>query len=75
MYFTYVIESLKNPRKRYTGHTSDLDSRLAYHNAGKVASTAKYAPWKLKLYIGFETLNLARSFGHYLKSGSSRLRK
>ena len=32
--------------------------------------TAKHRPWKLKLYVAFETLELARSFERYLKSGS-----
>ena len=70
MHFTYVLESLSNPGKRYVGHTSDLGQRLSDHNAGSCVNTRKYRPWKLKLYLAFETLKQARDFELYLKTGS-----
>ncbi len=70
MYFTYVLESLSKPGERYIGHTSNLKRRLKEHNAGKCRHTVELMPWKLRLYIAFETLEQARGFERYLKSGS-----
>jgi len=70
MYYTYIIESEIKQDQRYIGHTSDITQRLAEHNSGKCLYTVKFRPWKIKLYIGFETLVLARQFERYLKSGS-----
>ncbi|MFM8807684.1 MAG: GIY-YIG nuclease family protein, partial [Chthoniobacterales bacterium] len=33
--------------------TSDLDSRLHAHNAGKVSHTSKYKPWRLETAVAF----------------------
>ena len=70
MHYTYVLESIHGSRIRYVGHTSDLRNRLREHNAGKCRHTAKQRPWKVKLYIAFESQRLARDFERYLKSGS-----
>ena len=70
MYYTYVLESIKHPSTRYIGHTANLRRRLERHNAGEVSSTARHRPWKIRLYIAFETRDLARRFERYLKSGS-----
>jgi len=70
MHYTYIIESLARPEERYIGHTSDIRARLQAHNAGKCEHTAKLKPWKLKIYIAFETLEQAQRFEAYLKSGS-----
>ena len=59
MYYTYVLESVGNPGTRYTGHTSTLRTRLEQPNAGETRSTAKGRPWKVKLYVAFETRELA----------------
>jgi predicted GIY-YIG superfamily endonuclease len=70
MFYTYIIESLSQPGNRYTGHTADLRQRLAEHNVGKCPHTAKFLPWKVVLYVAFETLAQAQHFERYLKSGS-----
>jgi putative endonuclease len=70
VFYTYVIESQLKPYERYIGHTSDLQKRLCDHNAGKCSHTSKYMPWKVKFYAAFETLEQARKFEAYLKSGS-----
>ena len=70
MYYTYVLESIDKPHKRYIGHTSDLKKRLTEHNSGKCLHTAKHRPWKIKLYIAFEDIVHAQHFERYLKSGS-----
>ena len=70
MFYTYILQSITNPGMLYRGHTSTLKKRLAEHNAGKCASTSKHVPWKVKFYAAFETLDLARQFERYLKTGS-----
>jgi predicted GIY-YIG superfamily endonuclease len=70
MHYTYILESSAEPGKRYIGHTSDLMKRVVAHNAGKCKHTDNFKPWKLKLYIAFETLDQAQRFERYLKSGS-----
>jgi hypothetical protein len=44
--------------------------RLEQHNAGENRSTAKLRPWKVVLYVAFETRFQACRFERYLKSGS-----
>ena len=70
MYYTYVLESIENPGARYIGHTSHIGRRLAQHNAGENRATVKNRPWKVKMFVAFETPELARRFERYLKSGS-----
>ena len=70
MFYAYVLQSLSHPEQFYRGHTADLRSRLAEHNAGKCPHTAKYPPWKVRFYAAFESISLARQFEDYLKSGS-----
>jgi len=70
MFYTYIIESLNSSGKKYIGHTSNLKQRVLEHNTGKCVYTARYAPWKLKTYIAFETIERAQRFELYLKSGS-----
>jgi len=70
MFYTYIIESISRPENRYIGHTSDLKQRVAEHNTGRCVHTARFAPWKLKIYVAFETLEQAQHFERYLKSGS-----
>lgn len=69
MYYTYILESLSDPLKRYIGHTSDLHQRLTAHNAGKCPHSSKHRPWKIKCFFAFETRPLAQRFERYLKSG------
>ena len=70
MYYTYILESVRKPGTRYVGHTSDLKRRLERHNSGENRSTYRHRPWKVKLYVVFQTRRLARNFERYLKSGS-----
>ncbi len=73
MFYTYVIESLSHPDQRYIGHTADLKQRLVDHNAGKYPHTSKFVPWKIKVYVAFETIEQAQHFEKYLKSGSGHV--
>jgi predicted GIY-YIG superfamily endonuclease len=70
--FVYVLRSELNPARHYVGLTADVPSRLAAHNVGESAHTAKYRPWRLAVSIEFETTNQATEFERYLKSGSGR---
>ncbi len=70
MFYTHVIQSLSHRDQRYIGHTADLRQRVADHNAGKCPHTSKFMPWKLKLYVAFESLEQVQHFEKYLKSGS-----
>jgi len=70
MFYTYVIQSLNHPNQRYFGHTADLRQRVADHNAGRCPHTSKFMPWKLKLYVAFDSIEQAQHFEEYLKSGS-----
>jgi putative endonuclease len=68
----YVLRSEREPARYYVGLTADVRSRLADHNAGGSAHTAKYRPWRLAVSIEFERAAQAAEFERYLKSGSGR---
>ena len=72
MTYVYMLQSISHPEQRYTGLTTDLDKRLAAHNAGQSSHTAKYCPWKLVGYLAFFDKDKALDFEKYLKSGSGR---
>jgi len=59
MFYTYVLESLKD-HKRYIGSTSSLEKRLIAHNSGLVTSTKSRRPFKLIYQEDFPTQNEAR---------------
>ena len=73
MYYVYIIQSIKN-KKLYKGFTSDLKQRLQRHNAGQVASTKAFIPWKLIYYEAFlhKTDTLKEEL--FLKSGKGKER-
>ena len=68
----YILSSERNQARHYVGLTADVRSRVADHNAGRSAHTAKYRPWRLAVSIEFETQDQAASFERYLKSGTGR---
>ena len=65
MWYVYVIRSSSSPREEYTGATADLKQRVADHNVGKSAHTAKFIPWDRDKHQALE-------FERYLKSHSGR---
>ena len=69
-YYVYLLVDVATESHRYTGVTEDLTARLAKHNAGEVPHTSKFKPWKLEVYIAFETKEKAAAFEAYLKTGS-----
>ncbi len=70
MYYVYLLESTSHLGQRYVGFSSDLRRRLNDHNMGKLPNTARYRPWRLVAYLGFNSKQQALSFESYLKSGS-----
>lgn len=60
------------PQIQYVGYSLDVDARIATHNAGRSAYTAKYKPWELVMFLGFKDQLKAKEFEQYLKSQSGR---
>jgi putative endonuclease len=71
-HYVYILVSESDPDRHYVGSTSDLDVRLAAHNAGKVSHTSKHKPWRVETAIAFRSREKAMAFERYLKSGSGR---
>jgi len=55
-HYVYILKSLKDG-KYYIGYTTNIEARLAFHNAGKQRSTKSRIPFEL---IHFETFDLKR---------------
>ena len=68
--FVYILVSQVDPKRYYTGSTSDVQARLAAHNAGQSAHTANGRPWDISVVIEFADEQRAARFERYLKSGS-----
>jgi len=71
MFYTYILYSV-NYKIFYFGHTVNLKKRFWEHNKVLVKSTKPCRPWKLVFYAAFETLNQAKNFERYLKTGSGK---
>ncbi len=72
MKFVYILQSQDNSDRYCVGSTTDIEERLARHNAGEVPHTAKYKPWRVNTYLCFTDNDRAIAFEKYLKSGSGR---
>jgi predicted GIY-YIG superfamily endonuclease len=70
--FVYVLRSLSNPGKHYVGATSDVASRLEWHNHGPSGQTVRNRPWAVIVTVELADERSALCFEHYLKSGSGR---
>jgi len=68
----YILRSVKDPRRHYTGLSSNAAERLRQHNSGVCGYTRAHGPWVLQTVIEFECGEKARAFEKYLKSGSGR---
>ena len=68
----YLLQSDREPARRYAGVTSNLGNRLAAHNSGQNAHTAEHRPWHLLVHLEFRTEQAALDFERYLKSGAGR---
>jgi putative endonuclease len=72
MYYVYLLQSCKDPSRRYIGFTEDLRTRIADHNEGKNPSTSPFRPWHLQTYLAFSSKKQALSFEKHIKSGSGQ---
>ena len=70
--YVYVLQSVANSEKHYTGFTTNVEERIKKHNNGEVSHTKKFRPWALKNYFWFQDKLKAAKFERYLKSGSGR---
>jgi predicted GIY-YIG superfamily endonuclease len=70
--YVYILQSVAHEAAFYVGQTQDLSARLAKHNAGEVAHTAKYRPWRIKTAIAFTDESKSFAFEKYLKTASGR---
>lgn len=66
----YVLRSVQDSARYYTGVTSDVTARLAAHNAGRCSHTSDGRPWRLDVLVTFADEPRALAFERYLKSGS-----
>lgn len=72
MYYVYLLRSINYPDAVYTGYTTDMEQRLADHNAGKSIYASKYKPWRLEVCVTFHEKSKAVAFEKCLKSSSGR---
>lgn len=70
--FVYILKSIGEPREYYVGITSNMQARLADHNAGCSSHTADHRPWRTLVVIEFDEEEPALEFERYLKTGSGR---
>ena len=70
MWYVYVLES-EDGSWHYYGYTSNLKQRFDDHSRGKVASTKKYLPLKLRYYEAYDSEKLAKQRESTLKSSRS----
>jgi putative endonuclease len=70
MHYVYLLRSLKDPSKTYIGYTTNLKQRLETHNSGGSVHTKINRPWKLVVYLAFDTEEKALAFEKYIKVGS-----
>jgi putative endonuclease len=70
--FVYVLKDSNQSPKFYVGLTSDVNARLADHNAGRCPHTVARRPWQIHVAIEFPDEQRALRFVRYLKSGSGR---
>jgi putative endonuclease len=71
MFYTYVLESLKN-QNLYIGYTQNLAQRLKEHNLGLNFSTKPYMPWKVIYYEACLNEEDARRREKYFKTNQGR---
>jgi putative endonuclease len=70
--YVYMLQSTALPEAYYVGRTTDLKSRLKWHNAGSVPATRQLRPWAIRTAVAFCDSGRAHAFERYLKSGSGR---
>jgi predicted GIY-YIG superfamily endonuclease len=72
MNYVYILQSVSDPHRFYTGLCKDVQARLAAHNAGQSPHTSKFKPLARHLLPLVRKTETAAAFERYLKSGSGR---
>ena len=67
----YIIQSLKNG-SYYIGSTSDIETRLKFHNSGRVKATKYKRPYKLVFKQEFGDIKKAHQAELKIKSWKRR---
>ena len=71
-HWVYILRSERDPRRYYTGLTSNVIERLKAHNEALSTHTATACPWTLVAQFWFADPQKAAAFEIYLESGSGR---
>jgi predicted GIY-YIG superfamily endonuclease len=71
--YVYVLKSLVDSTRSFSGVTRDWRALLDAHNAGKCAPTADARPWAIDLLVPFSDDARAAAFERYVKSDARRL--
>jgi len=66
----YILKNGDSPPRYYTGLTSNLETRLMFHNNGLCSHTAVGRSWHVDVLLEFADEHRAAEFEKYLKSGS-----
>jgi putative endonuclease len=66
----YVLRSVSNRARYYTGVTGDWRARLDAHNSGQCSHTLSGRPWEIDVLVQFNEESRALALERYLKSGS-----
>lgn len=71
-HFVYILSSVANPERQFTGMTSELSAQLKAHNRGQVRQTARDRPWRIQTAVAFTSPEKARTFQSHLASEAGR---
>jgi putative endonuclease len=72
MYYVYLLYSAGHD-KYYVGQTSDLETRLRFHNElSETSYTSKYRPWELRFSLEVADRKLAMQVESYIKGRKSK---
>ena len=71
-HYVYMLISISNPDRHYTGLTEDLGASLKAHNAVQDPYSSKHRPWRIETAIAFRSREKAAAFERYLKTHSGR---
>ena len=72
--YVYFLVSEHDPRRHYTGMTTNLRARLSVHNSGNNKHTAKHRPWRSETVIAFRSREKALAFELWLAKTNARAR-
>ena len=71
MFIVYFLKSLQTNRL-YIGYTSNLESRLKYHNSDRSRSTKNGRPWEIVYTEKFTSKTEALQRERFLKNQKNR---